>query len=157
MDYENNDNIGYHTVYGFSQGDALNQRLGHIVAQEDKCVAFPNIYQHHVDGFELADSTKPGYRKILCVFLVDPLTRILSTTDVPPQQAEWAMDEMQRAPALLRLPVELFDMIAEYAAAGMMSREEAEEYRADLMEERANFVMQHNEVVFELGFSMCEH
>ncbi|KAL1948432.1 hypothetical protein VTO73DRAFT_12507 [Trametes versicolor] len=157
MDYENNDNIGYHTVYGFSQGDALNQKLGHIVAQEDKCVAFPNIYQHRVDGFELADSTKPGYRKILCFFLVDPLTRILSTSDVPPQQTEWAMDEMQRAAALLRLPVELFDMIAEYATVGMMSREEAEEYRADLMEERADFMMQHNEAVFELGFSMCEH
>lgn len=71
-----NDNIGYHTVYGFSQGDALNQKLGHIVAQEEKCVGFPNIYQHRVDGFELADSTKPGYRKILCFFFVDPLARI---------------------------------------------------------------------------------
>lgn len=67
------------------------------------------------------------------------------------------MDEMQRAPAMLCLPVELFDMIAEYATAGMMSREEAEEYRADLMEERAELVMQHSEAVFELGFSMCEH
>lgn len=53
--------------------------------------------------------------------------------------------------------MELLDTNAEYATAGIMSREEAEEYCADLMEERADFVMQHNETVFELGFSMCEH
>ncbi|EIW52138.1 uncharacterized protein TRAVEDRAFT_135946 [Trametes versicolor FP-101664 SS1] len=157
MPYEQSDDKGYNTVYGFGGGKALNQELGHIVAEEGKCIAFPNIYQHRVDDFELADRTKPGYRKILCFFLVDPLTRIMSTTDVPPQQAEWSMAEMLRVPAMQGLPVELFDMVADYATTGTMSREEAEEHRKGLMAERANFVVQHNEGVFELEFNMCEH
>ncbi|KAI0824348.1 hypothetical protein BC628DRAFT_1420093 [Trametes gibbosa] len=157
MPYQQSDSKGYYTAYGFSGGDALNQELGHVLAEEDKCIAFPNIYQHRVDGFELADPTKPGVRKILCFFLVDPLTRILSTSDVPPQQENWSMDEMQRVPAMLDLPVELFDMVAEYAKVGTISRKEAEEHREKLMAERANFVLQHNEEVYEIEFSMCEH
>ncbi|KAH9856285.1 hypothetical protein C2E23DRAFT_722900 [Lenzites betulinus] len=157
MPYEQSDYKGYLTIYGFAGGNTLNQELGHIVADEDKCVAFPNVYQHRVDGFELADPTKPGVRKILCFFLVDPETTILSTTDVPPQQEDWSMAEMHRVPAMLNLPVELFDMVAEHAKEGTISRKEAEEHRDQLMTERANFVLQHNEEVFEIEFSMCEH
>ncbi|KAI0773048.1 hypothetical protein BD413DRAFT_656192 [Trametes elegans] len=155
--YEQNDEQGYYAAYGFANGDALNQGLGHIVAEEGKCVAFPNIYQHHVDAFELADPTKPGHRKILCFFLVDPFTRILSTSDVPPQQEGWTMNEMLRAPALLNLPVELFDLVADYTKTATMSRAEAEEHREKLMAERANFVIEQNEKVFEMEFNMCEH
>ncbi|KAI0631404.1 hypothetical protein C8Q77DRAFT_1061431 [Trametes polyzona] len=157
MDYAQSDDQGYYTAFGFSGGNALNQELGHVVAEEDKCIAFPNIYQHRVDAFELADPRKPGYRKILCFFLVDPSTRILSTSDVPPQQAEWSMSEMMRVPEMQDLPVELFEMVAEYARAGTMSRKEAEEHRERLMEERANFTVKHNEDVYELEFNMCEH
>ncbi|KAI0631405.1 hypothetical protein C8Q77DRAFT_1060680 [Trametes polyzona] len=157
MEYSQSDDRGYCTAFGFGGGNALNQEIGGVVAEEDKCIAFPNIYQHRVDAFELADPTKPGYRKILCFFLVDPSTRILSTSDVPPQQAEWSMSEMMRVPAIQELPVELFEMVAEYARAGTMSRKEAEEHRERLMEERANFTVQHNEGVYEIEFNMCEH
>ncbi|KAI0324708.1 hypothetical protein GY45DRAFT_1349273 [Cubamyces sp. BRFM 1775] len=157
MSYDQSDYKGWYTAYGFAGGNALNQEIGHIVAEEDKCVAFPNIYQHRVDSFELADPSKPGHRKILCFFLVDPLQRIHSTSDVPPQQAEWSMEEMMRVPALKSLPTELFDMVAGYALDGTISRKEAEEHRDKLMNERANFVMEHNEHVYELEFNMCEH
>ncbi|KAI0323136.1 hypothetical protein GY45DRAFT_1232912, partial [Cubamyces sp. BRFM 1775] len=53
--------------------------------------------------FELADPSNPGHRKILCFFLVDPLIKIHSTSHVPPPQADWSMDEMVRAPALMNL------------------------------------------------------
>ena len=129
----------------------------HIVAEEGKCVAFPNVYQHHVDAFELADPTKPGYRKILCFFLVDPFTRILSTSDVPPQQAHWTLDEVAKAPDFGKLPRELYDAVLEYASVGLISREEAAEERDELMEERSQFVASHNEEVFEVEFNMCEH
>ncbi|KAL1941005.1 hypothetical protein VTO73DRAFT_7641 [Trametes versicolor] len=66
--YQQTDDKGYFTAYGFAGASALNQELGHIVAEEDKCVAFPNIYQHRVDAFQLADPTRPGCRKILCFF-----------------------------------------------------------------------------------------
>lgn len=155
LPYENGDYRSYRVVYGFSKDDALNQKLGHVIAAEDKCVAFPNICQHRVAPFELADPSKPGHRKILCFFLVDPTIKILSTSDVPPQQAEWALDEAAKAPAMKNLPQELFDMVEGYVVGD--SRQEAEEDREALMEERSNFVVMLNEDVFEMEFAMCEH
>ncbi|RDX42431.1 hypothetical protein OH76DRAFT_1362802 [Lentinus brumalis] len=157
MRYEQYDDRGYIVAYGFGNEQALNQDIGHVVAEEDKCIAFPNIYQHHVDAFELADPTKFGYRKILCFFLVNPETEILSTTHVPPQQEDWSIDELVKAPALQNLPTELFEMVTEYVKPGVMSREKAKEHRAGLMKERSSFVVQHNEKVYELEFNMCEH
>ena len=115
------------------------------------------FYQHRVEPFELADSTKSGRRRILALFLIDPSVRVLSTTDVPPQQADWALDEVGKASVMGKLPQELYDMVLGYTAEGLMSREEAERHRALLMEERSNFVHMHNEEVFEVEFNMCEH
>ena len=108
-------------------------------------------------SFELADPSKPGCRKILCFFLVDPYRPVPSTRMVPPPQREWYEEEMARIPALGALPRELYDMIAEYALEGTITREEAEADRAKLMEERSKFVVQHNQDVFEVQFSLCEH
>ncbi|TFK79080.1 hypothetical protein K466DRAFT_606414 [Polyporus arcularius HHB13444] len=157
MQYQQSDNRGYRAVFGFANDDALNQELGHIVAEEDKCIAFPNIYQHRVEPFELADRSRPGHRKILAFFLTDPFEVVHSTMNVPPQQREWYLDEMNRIPALRKLPRELFDMIAEYVLEGTITRAEAEADREELMEERKNFVMEHNEEVFEVSFNLCEH
>ncbi|KAH9940141.1 uncharacterized protein BXZ73DRAFT_43264 [Epithele typhae] len=157
LSYEQSDHNGYVVAYGFGQDDALNQPIGHIVAAEGKCVAFPNVYQHRVEPFELADKTRTGHRKIIALFLVDPTIRVLSTTDVPPQQREWALAEAVRAPAMQNLPQELYDEIVAFAEGGLMSREEAEEHRQKLMAERSVFVDGHNENRFEEGFNMCEH
>ena len=157
MRYQQSDHRGYVAAYGFGRDQSQNQTLGHVVVEEGKCVAFPNTYQHRVDAFELADRTREGYRKILCFFLVNPETEVLSTTRVPPQQADWAVDEMERAPAMQNLPVELFDMVAQHVKSGVMTREKAEEHRAALMKERSKFVVEHNERVYELEFNMCEH
>ncbi|KFH74129.1 hypothetical protein MVEG_01342 [Podila verticillata NRRL 6337] len=43
-----------------------------IAESEDRCIAFPNIYQHQVKPFELQDASNPGTRKILVCFLVNP-------------------------------------------------------------------------------------
>ncbi len=157
LPYEQYDARGYYTAYGFGGGDPLNQKLGHVVTEEGKCIAFPNLYQHRVDPFELADPTKPGHRKILCFFLVDPLTRIHSTSDIPPQQEKWLTDEMLRAPGLQVLPGELIKMIADHATEATMSQQEAEEHRERIMHERQTFVLWHNEDVYEVEFNMCEH
>ncbi|KAH9940076.1 uncharacterized protein BXZ73DRAFT_99078 [Epithele typhae] len=155
--YEENDHRGWSVVFGFGNNDGLNQLLGHVVAAEDKCVAFPNVYQHHVEPFELADKARAGHRKILALFLVDPNVHILSTSDVPPQQRDWAMNEAEKAPGLQSLPRELFDMVVGFAEDGLMSREEAEGHREKLMKERSVFVKNHNEETFEQTFNMCEH
>ncbi|KDQ51019.1 hypothetical protein JAAARDRAFT_706868 [Jaapia argillacea MUCL 33604] len=162
--YEQSDNQGYMAAYGIDgNGGPLNQELGSMVTKEDKCLAFPNIYQHRVAPFKLVDPTKPGLRKILCFFLVDPTKSILSTSQVPPQQYAWYSREIGKAPALTALPLELFDMITEKLVektdgnGGVITMEQAKAERQKLMDERANFRVEHNKEIFEMEFNMCEH
>ena len=137
-EYEQNDNRGVKEVYGLEDEDQLNQELGYLVTQADRCIAFPNIYQHRVQPFELVNSFKPGHRKILVFFLVDPTQRILSTANVPPQQASWFAGP-QMPPS------------------SVMTLKEAEQYREDLMKERKFFIKENTEKFFERPFSLCEH
>ena len=64
---------------------------------------------------------------------------------------------MASAPALGRLPQELYDTVVEYTSAGLMSRVEAEEDKEKLMQERLRFMAEYGEFGFEVGFDMCEH
>ncbi|HEY3506254.1 MAG TPA: DUF4246 domain-containing protein [Actinocatenispora sp.] len=130
-DYEQNDETGVREVYGLADEDALNQVLGSASTPAGRCLAFPNMLQHRVSPFRLADPTRPGYRKILVFFLVDPLVTITSTSDVPPQQP--------------------------WADTSTMTLEQAKGYREQLMKERKFFVDEHNEQLYEREFSLCEH
>ena len=110
-----------------------------MITKTHRCVAFPNLYQHKIKPFGLEDPTKPGHRKILVFFLVDPTQKILSATDVAPQQREWVTEAMQTAgqnSAIGKLPVELLSMVMD-ENEGAMSRSEAEEWRVGLIHERA--------------------
>ncbi|WP_328550277.1 DUF4246 domain-containing protein [Streptomyces sp. NBC_00366] len=129
--YEQNDDDGLREVYGLEDEDALNQMLGSTSTPAGRCLAFPNILQHRVDSFRLTDPTRPGYRKILAFFLVDPSEKIVSTSDVPPQQP--------------------------WSDTSTMTFEQAKNYREQLMQERKFFVDEHNEQLYERGFSLCEH
>ncbi|MCY0944952.1 DUF4246 domain-containing protein [Streptomyces antarcticus] len=129
--YEQNDDDGLREVYGLEDEDALNQVLGSASTPAGRCLAFPNILQHRVGSFRLTDATRPGYRKILAFFLVDPSEKIVSTSDVPPQQP--------------------------WSATSTMTLEQAENYREQLMQERKFFVDEHNEQLYEREFSLCEH
>ena len=117
---------------------ALAQDIGDAVTKAHRCVAFPNLYQHRVQSFYLEDPTKPGHRKALVFFLVDPTRRVPSTTDVTPQQCEWVTEAMRGAganSALARLPVEILMTISE-GNEGTISRLEAEKHREESMNER---------------------
>jgi hypothetical protein len=117
------------------------QDIGSVVTKQDRCIAFPNLYQHQVSPFELADPTKPGHRKILVFFLVDPHIQVVSATDVAPQQRSWVRRAMGEAPGTSlwrKLPVEILDLIASHSST--MTEEEAKAYRLELMEERTVFV-----------------
>ncbi|MEU4871598.1 DUF4246 domain-containing protein [Streptomyces sp. NPDC021608] len=129
--YEQNDDNGVREVYGLENEDALNQVWGSTPTPSGRCLAFPNILQHRVGPFRLADPTRPGHRKILAFFLVDPSERIVSTADVPPQQP--------------------------WSATSTMTLEQAKSYREELMREREFFVDEHNEQLYEREFSLCEH
>jgi hypothetical protein len=156
-DYEQSDDKGVAAVYGLANEEPLNQPRGSVLTIEDRCIAFPNILQHRVSPFKLEDETKPGYRKILVFFLVDPSTRIISTATVPPQQKSWFDYEIKRYRALGDLlPEELQAKILSYVPP-TMTLEEAKQYREELMAERKFFISANNERFFERPFSLCEH
>ncbi|MGW1268716.1 DUF4246 domain-containing protein [Streptomyces sp. NPDC002491] len=129
--YEQNDDNGLREVFGLEDEDALNQPLGSASTPAGRCLAFPNVLQHRVGSFRLTDAARPGHRKILAFFLVDPSQTIVSTSDVPPQQP--------------------------WSDTSTMTLEQAEDFREQLMQERKFFVDEHNEQLFEREFSLCEH
>ncbi|RAL15816.1 DUF4246 domain-containing protein [Aspergillus homomorphus CBS 101889] len=142
--YEQDQHEFIHAVYGFGPDvDGHNdghftQDLGSVLCNEGRLLTFPNTVQHRVAPFALADPTKSGHRKILALFLIDPNRRIISTANVPPQQAEWADGE-------------------DSLSGKLMTLEEAKEYRLELMKERSVLQDTQNQA-FEVGsFSLCEH
>ena len=89
----------------------------------------------------MVDPTKPGVRKIVVFFLVDPTRRISSATDVAPQKEEWLKNTLHTAKAddssrLSTMPLELLDAQADLVE-GIMTKKEALEIREELMKERS--------------------
>lgn len=84
--------VVYGTELGANKGVCL-QSYGKVETKEGRLLAFPNVFHHRVCPFELADKSKPGHRRIIALWLVDPLTRIISTANVPPQQRDWWLDD----------------------------------------------------------------
>lgn len=80
-------------VYGtrLNGGDCL-QRYGKIETKQGRLLAFPNVFHHRVSHVELDDMSKPGHRRFIALWLVDPRTRIINTGNVPPQQKSWWME-----------------------------------------------------------------
>jgi Protein of unknown function (DUF4246) len=137
------------------------QEVGSVETREGRLLTFPNILQHQVQPFELEDPTKPGHRKILALFLVDPYVRVLSTAHVPPQQLDWwrrSLTDENEKTRLNDLPVELQEQVFSQVEDFPISLEEAKRLREELMDERRDFVLQHSKA-FEasLTFSLCEH
>ena len=130
-EYDQNDETGMREVFGLADEDALNQDLGSVRTRTGRCVAFPNIFQHRVAPFQLQDPTRTGHRKILAFFLVDPATKITSTSDIPPQQP--------------------------WSPTSTMTATQAEAFRTELIRERKFFVDEHNNELYEREFSLCEH
>jgi len=136
-DYEQNDDAGVQFVYGLENERPLNQPLGHIVVRKGRCIAFPNIYQHKVERFKLADTDKPGFRKILVFFLVDPSFQTLSTARVPPQQHSWYEEILSDQVFSKLLPKDVADKVSERCANEFtFTLEEAKKIRDELIEER---------------------
>lgn len=92
-------------LYGISQSrdhaPLVWVPLGSTMVRPGGLVVFPNVLAHRDEPFELADNTRPGFRKTITVCLVDPLTPILSTANVPPQQRLWAPSDAAEGPGLV--------------------------------------------------------
>jgi hypothetical protein len=118
-------------------------------------LVFPNIYQHRVGSFSLKDRSKPGHRKILVFFLVDPTQRIVSTATVPPQDINWRDNKLMDK-VVGNLPTEVAEMITQQIGYEM-TLEEAKEHRLKLMEERSIAKDIVTNAIYLRPFSLCEH
>ncbi|KAF5383181.1 hypothetical protein D9615_005038 [Tricholomella constricta] len=151
-------------VFGCDSDGPGIQEVGAVETREGRLLTWPNILQHQVQPFRLADATKPGHRKIVALFLVDPGIRIVSTANVPCQQKEWwsekvvaAEGEKGRGNAIAELPLELRDHIFGDVEEFPIGLGEAKEVRVQLMEERKKFVVAHGKAFARHEFSLCEH
>ncbi|KAJ4115383.1 hypothetical protein NW768_011235 [Fusarium equiseti] len=120
-------------------GGSLIQSIGSVLTREKRALFFPNVFQHHVNSFKLADPTKPGHRKILALFLVDPAIPVISTANVPPQQKAWWPEELNPTGDLP------FD------------EEKAKEFRKELMEERSANEFRSDQKIKNAEWDFCEH
>jgi hypothetical protein len=151
-------------VYGCESEGPRVQEVGSVACTESRLLTFPNILQHRVLPFSLADPTKPGHRKILALFLVDPHIRIISTANVPPQRRDWWSEAIlqdfsgqKRDHAFGKLSQEICDQVFESVNDFPIGMDEAKEIRLSLMEERKQYVSYFDAGFNSETFSLCEH
>jgi hypothetical protein len=155
--YEQHDHAWLEPIFGLRNEEAAIQDVGSVEAREGRLVTFPNVLQHRVQPFKLADPTKPGHRKIIALFLVDPNIKIISTANVPCQQRDWWGKTVVTL-ALGKLPVELQDRIVQSVEEFPLSLAKAKQFREELMEERKKYVLGYQTRFFqEVTISLCEH
>ncbi|KAG5653950.1 hypothetical protein H0H81_009066 [Sphagnurus paluster] len=144
-------------VFGCQNRTAAVQDVGSINTREGRLLTWPNILQHQVQPFSLAEPTKPGHRKVVALFLVDPGIRIISTANVPCQQRDWWGDALRHGDSrLAQLPVELQDMITEEVDGFPVGLEEAKRVRVRLMQERKRYAAFHDQAFKHHEFSLGE-
>ncbi|KAL8672802.1 MAG: hypothetical protein Q9168_002766 [Polycauliona sp. 1 TL-2023] len=143
LPYPQSEHKAVEQIFGFDNHGPTIQNLGEVLTRESRLLCFPNVMQHRVSPFRLADPSKSGYRKILALFLVDPHLRIISTANVPPQQHSWWRKKVQEAGVHDKLPPELVEKVVSDTEFPV-SLQKAREQRKELMEERKDFVNKHN-------------
>lgn len=144
-------------VYGLSMNETTlqsgcTQNLGGVLCREGRLLTFPNVVQHKVSPFSLADRSQAGHRKILALFLVDPARRIISSANVPPQQADWATKAGKLGSEQLEGP-----LVSDQGVRPTMTFNEAASYRLELMEERSVAGVRSKKLFEDEKFSLCEH
>ena len=156
--YEQDDHGPFSEVFGTDKlgAEPAIQELGSIATPHGRLLCFPNTLQHKVEPFQLADNTKPGHRRALVLWLVDPHYRITSTANVPPQRHDWWEPHgLRRVMLKSGLPVELQDLVREEVGEWPMGMEEAKRLRLELMAERTNLMPTVEANLHQYNF--CEH
>ncbi|TFK70996.1 hypothetical protein BDN72DRAFT_958380 [Pluteus cervinus] len=147
-------------IFGCSNFESIVQDVGKIETKQGRLLTFPNILQHQVQPFQLADPTQPGDRKLLALFLVDPNLKIISTANVPCQRADWWRQAVHDGPEKarqVRIPIELQEHILDEVEEFPLSMEEAKDLRLELMDERSIFTTCLNDVFHSDQFLLGEH
>jgi Protein of unknown function (DUF4246) len=157
--YEQDDHAPVAELFGMASlsvnDEPAIQEIGAVETKEGRMLAFPNTLQHKVEPFELIDKSKPGHRRFLVLWLVEPGFRIVSTANVGPQQKDLYLRELRNTRWAAKLPIEVEDMVEDMVVDGLMDSEEAKRLREDLMDERTTF----GDVVRDgfRGYNLCEH
>lgn len=107
----------------------------------------PNVLEHRVEGFELVDKNRPGYRKMIAIFLVDPALSILSTSCVSPQQLHWAAPSSRIHATQDALLLELTALVL-YEAQCPCDTVTARQLHDEMLKERGSGAIDH--MTFEL-------
>jgi len=140
-------------TWAMNDGDPCHQYIGSKPTSTGLAIAFPNIYQYRHPPFRLHNSSKEGHQRLVAFYLVDPeIQPVVSTSRVPPQQKSWikaAVEESIDA----RLPVELVEKIVNHVE-GKMSRDEAVDFRREMLEERVCFWAQNDNYHFCIPFDI---
>ena len=159
MSYPQNEDDWLEEVFGCQNWTAAVQFVGSVDTKEGRVLTWPNTLQHMVQPFKLADPEKPGHRKILALFLVDPNIQIISTANVPCQRKDWWSQIVRSEKGgISELPLELQDAIFDGVFDGFpITLEEAKGLRRELMKERKRFVVAHEGAFEDHEFSLCEH
>ncbi|WOO80242.1 uncharacterized protein LOC62_03G003753 [Vanrija pseudolonga] len=118
-------------------GDPPSITVGSVESRPGRLVVFPNVFAHRVEPFELKDKGRPGYRKVVGIFLVDPKTPIISTANVPPQQLHWALDDSPLNVVDTKLPPEISTLVYEDLGCPY-NLQEAHKISNDSMEYRSH-------------------
>ncbi|KAL8942147.1 MAG: hypothetical protein Q9216_001832 [Gyalolechia sp. 2 TL-2023] len=156
LNYPQNEHRAAEQIYGIENEEPAIQNLGKVLTRESRLLCFPNVMQHRVSPFKLADPSQPGHRKLLALFLVDPHLKIISTENVPPQQHPWWRENVETAGIFHKLPLEL----AEHVLHGTdfpITLKDAREQRLELMAERKDFGRQNENALMDRTYSLCEH
>ncbi|KAK2026334.1 hypothetical protein LX32DRAFT_684649 [Colletotrichum zoysiae] len=124
-------------IFGFVNNGPGVQEIGSATLREGSMLAYPNVLQHRWASTRLKDPTKPGHRKVLTLHAVDPRVKILSTANVPPQQADWwAREFSDEARKFSRLPKEVIDMVLDEVVQCPFAMKEAIRLRSMAVGER---------------------
>jgi len=95
------------------------------------------------------DPARPGCQRVVAVSLVDPdLPPVVSTAQVPPQQARWVSAALQAAG---RFPAELCDQIVG-EMDNVLSERDVEDHRRFMRSERAAVGMSVDAYHFRVPF-----
>lgn len=87
--HEQSNHDSVRLIYGLENGGTLNQELGAVNTNNDRILAFPNVFQHQVQSFTLVDKQRPGHRNILVFFLCDTAAQVESSAAILPLQRDW--------------------------------------------------------------------
>lgn len=153
LDYPQHHTGWLKDIFGCENEGPGVQDTGAVATSEGRLLTFPNILQHRVESFKLEDPIKPGHRKIVALFLVDPHLKILSTAKIPCQRKDWWLEHQTAHTKALRVKETDHHSPSDFP----LTLEEAKELRLKLMEERKIHDKEQRDYFEIMSFALCEH